>query len=76
MKRGLKPGNLNMMLEMSAAYYVIKGGDTGNRIARSIGVSLDEIQAANPSLDWSRLRVGQRIKIPSDGHTEEIQGGH
>jgi LysM repeat protein len=44
--------------------YVVKSGDTGARIARDAGIGLGDLMAANPGLDWNRLRVGQVIKLP------------
>ena len=42
--------------------YVVKPGDTGTKIAKATGVSLSELEALNPGIDWRRLRVGQTIK--------------
>jgi LysM repeat protein len=44
--------------------YVIKGGDTGSKIARAEGVPLADLMAVNPGVNWSGLRVGQKIKLP------------
>lgn len=44
--------------------YVIKGGDTGAKIARAQGYSLSDLMAVNPGVDWSKLKVGQKIKVP------------
>lgn len=44
--------------------YVIKGGDTGAKIARAQGIALADLMAVNPNLDWNHLRVGQKIKLP------------
>jgi LysM repeat protein len=44
--------------------YVVQSGDTGVKIARSTGVSLNDLIAVNPDINWNRLRVGQKIKIP------------
>lgn len=44
--------------------YVIKSGDTLSKIAASFGVSLAELQAANPGVDSRRLHVGQKIVVP------------
>jgi len=44
--------------------YVVKGGDTGMKIARSQGVSLGDLQAVNPDVNWTKLHVGQKIKLP------------
>ena len=44
--------------------YVIKSGDNLSKIAASFGVSLAELQAANPGVDSRKLHVGQKIVIP------------
>jgi LysM repeat protein len=45
--------------------YVVKSGDTGTRIASNTGVSLQALMAANPDVNWNRLHVGQRIRLPA-----------
>ncbi len=42
--------------------YVVKPGDTGMKISRATGVSLSQLEAANPGINWRRLHVGQVIK--------------
>jgi LysM repeat protein len=44
--------------------YVIVGGDTGAKIARAKGVSLADLIAVNPGVNWTGLKVGQKIKLP------------
>jgi LysM repeat protein len=44
--------------------HVIKSGDTLGRIATQYGVTLSELQAANPSVDSRKLHVGQKIVVP------------
>jgi LysM repeat protein len=44
--------------------YVVKSGDTGVKIAKAAGVSLSNLMGANPDVDWNRLKVGQKIKVP------------
>lgn len=44
--------------------YVVIASDTLNKIAAKTGVSAEQLQAANPNINWARLRVGQSIKIP------------
>ena len=45
--------------------YVVKAGDTsGAKIARDHGVTLSDLQAVNPSVDWNKLKVGQKLKMP------------
>jgi LysM repeat protein len=44
--------------------YVVKAGDTGRRIASANGCTVSELSAVNPGVDWKRLKVGQKIKLP------------
>ncbi len=45
--------------------YVIKSGDTFSTIGRAHGVTAASISAVNPGVDSSKLRIGQKIKLPS-----------
>jgi LysM repeat protein len=44
--------------------YIVKSGDTGTKIAAANGVSLADLNAVNPGINWSRLAIGQKIKLP------------
>src|SRR3954452_10336835 len=44
--------------------YVVKPGDTPSGIAQKTGVSLEQLEKANPDLDPQLLAPGQRIRIP------------
>jgi LysM repeat protein len=44
--------------------YVVKAGDGGAKIAKASGVSLSDLQAVNPGVDWTKLKVGQKVKLP------------
>jgi N-acetylmuramoyl-L-alanine amidase len=48
--------------------YVIKSGDTFQKIAGQFGVSSAEIQRANPGVDPRKLHVGQKIVVPKKGN--------
>lgn len=45
--------------------YIVKSGDTGVKIARSNNVSLADLQAVNPDVNWNKLHVGQKVKLPA-----------
>ena len=49
----------------AAGEYIVKGGDTGSKIARAAGVSLRDLLAVNPGVNWNRLSVGQVVKLPT-----------
>ena len=44
--------------------YVVKSKDTGATIARANGVGLGDLMAVNPSVSWSKLKVGDKVKLP------------
>ena len=44
--------------------YVVKAGDTPTKIAKAKGVSVNDIKSVNPDVNWSKLGVGQKIKLP------------
>lgn len=45
--------------------YIIKAGDTFFQIARTFGISLNALIAANPGVDPNRLFIGQVICVPT-----------
>lgn len=45
--------------------YVIQSGDTFTKIAKALGVPVSSIQELNPTVNSSKLKIGQKIKIPS-----------
>ena len=45
--------------------YVVKAGDNGAKIATANHVSLADLTAVNPSVDWKKIHPGQKIKLPS-----------
>jgi LysM repeat protein len=45
--------------------YTVKSGDTISSIALKFGVSMDDLQAANPEISPNAMSVGQVIRIPS-----------
>jgi LysM repeat protein len=48
-----------------AREYVIASGDTLGKIARKNGVSLKTLKEANPGVEATKLRIGQKIEIPA-----------
>jgi LysM repeat protein len=49
----------------AAGEYKVQKGDIGTSIAKKAGVSLAALKAANPSVDWSRLKINQVLAIPA-----------
>ena len=45
--------------------YVVKAGDTSRtKIAKANGVSIADLQAGNPGVEWNHLKIGQKLKLP------------
>ncbi|MES2696901.1 MAG: LysM domain-containing protein [Verrucomicrobiota bacterium] len=59
-----KGGKKSGPVEAGPGEYVIKSGDTFAKIARAQNVALADIQAVNPGVNSSSLKVGQKIKLP------------
>jgi LysM repeat protein len=45
--------------------YVVKAGDTGMKIASAHHVSVSDLTAVNPGINWSKMKPGDKIKLPS-----------
>jgi len=52
--------------ETTTASYTVKSGDTPTKIAKSHGTTVKAIEAAN-GLSTTKIKVGQKLKIPSKG---------
>lgn len=50
----------------SGRFYVYQKGDWDWTIARRLSISIHALRAANPKLDWTRLKIGDKISIPAD----------
>ena len=58
------PVRASLNLAPHPASYAVQPGDTLGAIAVRFGVSLAALQARNPTLDPSRLEIGQHVEIP------------
>ncbi len=55
---------INQTCPIGSTPYTIKAGDTFYNIARTFGISLDALIAANPGVNPDRLFIGQVICVP------------
>jgi len=51
--------------EVAGTEYVVVKGDSFAKIAKKNGVSVKAIQAANPRVEPTKLKVGQKLSIPA-----------
>jgi len=61
----LPPPTTDAAPSSAGGEYKVAKGDIGASIARSHGVTLKALTAANPTVNWSRLKVGQTLQIPA-----------
>lgn len=52
-------------VEPTESEYVIVKGDTLGKVAKAHGISLKALEAANPNVQPTRLKVGDKIVIPA-----------
>jgi serine protease inhibitor len=45
--------------------YAIQRGDTLSSLARKFGISITELESANPGVNPTRLQIGQKIAVPA-----------
>lgn len=46
---------------------VVKKGDNDYKIAKRLGITVAALHSANPGVKWSRLQIGQKLRISSKG---------
>jgi LysM repeat protein len=51
--------------ETATAEYVVVKGDTLAKIAKKNGVTLKALQAANPGVEPTKLKAGQKLSVPA-----------
>jgi LysM repeat protein len=58
----------------AGAEYVVVHGDTLAKIAKKNGVTLSALKAANPGVEPTKLKVGQKLTIPAGGTAPAANG--
>ncbi|MBU4277733.1 MAG: LysM peptidoglycan-binding domain-containing protein [Proteobacteria bacterium] len=64
---------LKRKARVGAVTVQVHRGDTLGRIAKTHGVSLNDLMAINPNLDPRRLRIGQSVVVPPGGGSGHVQ---
>ncbi len=52
--------------------HTVKKNENDTTIARKYGVTVDQIHAVNPGIDWRKLQIGAKVKLP--GGAEDTSG--
>ena len=52
-------------VETAATEYTVVKGDSFSKIAKKFGVTSKAISAANPGVDSTKLKIGQKLSIPA-----------
>ena len=48
----------------SGKTYVVTKGDTGYQIAANNNMQFSKLKQLNPNVDWNKLQIGQKLKLP------------
>lgn len=67
------PGPGTPSRELNPQHHTVRTGENLYRISLRYSVDLDELLAANPSVDPHQLRIGQQVRIP--GSAPMLAGG-
>jgi LysM repeat protein len=72
------PTNNSYVAPISAGTteYVVKSGDSFYTIAKNHGTTIKALSAANPGVDSRRLKIGQKLVLPSAGTVGGISDTH
>ena len=68
------PSGVNEVPAVATKDYVVVKGDILAAIAKKHGVSVKEIEAVNPGLVATKLKIGQKIQIPASSHPASSNG--
>jgi LysM repeat protein len=60
--------------EVAGTEYVVVKGDSFAKIAKKNGVSVKAVQAANPGVEPTKLKVGQKLSIPASSGGASASG--
>jgi cell wall-associated NlpC family hydrolase/LysM repeat protein len=58
-------GDLPEMAAPGVMIYEVRNGDVGGSIARKFNTTTKKIEELNPGLNWNRLQIGMKIKVPA-----------
>jgi len=74
-KKGMAKGGMMKKGYAKGGPVTVRSGDTLSQIAKSKGLTLASLMAANPGIkNANQIRVGQSIKMPTGGAKSRAQG--
>ncbi|MBX3114455.1 MAG: C40 family peptidase [Fimbriimonadaceae bacterium] len=57
--------NVVISAQAKTTTHTVVAGDNDWSIARKYGITVKELHDLNPSLDWNKLKVGAKVKVPA-----------
>lgn len=54
--------------------YKVRNGDHDWAIAAKFGIKPSQLRAMNPNVDWTRLQIGQVLRVPVKGSAKPMSG--
>ncbi len=65
-------GSSGSTVKATGGSHTVKKGENDTTIARKYGVTVAQIHTVNPSIDWRKLQIGAKVKLP--GGAEDTSG--
>lgn len=62
-------GTKTKAAELRPGHYRVRNGDQDWAIAARFNIKPSELRKSNPGVNWTRLQIGQILKVPSQGST-------
>ncbi|MFQ3587650.1 MAG: LysM peptidoglycan-binding domain-containing protein [Fimbriimonadaceae bacterium] len=53
----------------------VRSGDNDWVIARRLGITPSQLRQANPNVNWTRLQIGQQLRVPGGARVAATSGG-
>lgn len=57
-------GSSSSTVKATGGTHTVSKGENDHTIAKKYGVTVAQIHAVNPGVDWRKLQIGQKLKLP------------
>jgi len=68
----LAPAPVTPPVLTGGSEYTVQKGDAAFKVAKARGVTLKQLQEANPGVDLAKLKIGQKLQVPPPAAATEM----
>lgn len=69
-----QPKTIKKPAPVGAGEYTVRNGDHDWAIATKFGIKPSQLRAMNPGVDWTKLQIGQVLRVPVKGIAKPATG--